>query len=332
MRVGRTSWHKSYPKGPPLSPFRTSSTSPSYVMALQNKVILFGDQTVEPCPLIKQLWRSSSHSTTLQTFFEKTADGLRRELALAQVSDRSNFPCFHSILSLVETYTQSHEPDEAVATVLLCVYQLALLLTYELQCNDLSTAANACVASRREDNDELIFDTRSSTRTYLVGLCTGMLPAAALAAASSTSQLLRLAPDIVRMALRLGLEVRRRSDQIERTSESWATVVPGTPPQEQQKALDQFHEETVSHPNPLKILFDAEKMSAIVDCRKQKSLHQCQNRGERNHQRPSFDCGILVFIFRAIQACPQDQTPYYSSVPRIPPWSSRRQRDTRIIG
>lgn len=105
----------------------------SQVMALQSKVILFGDQTVDPCPLIKQLWRSSSHHTVLQTFFERTADGLRRELAFAQFADRSDFPDFHSIPSLVDTYSQSHKPDEAVATVLLCVYQLALLLTCDPQ-------------------------------------------------------------------------------------------------------------------------------------------------------------------------------------------------------
>lgn len=110
-----------------------------------------------------------------------------------------------------------------------------------------------------------------------------MLPAAALAAVSSTSQLLRLSPDIVCMALRLGLEARRRSVQIERTSESWATVVRGISPQEQQKALDQFHQENVSRPNSLRILFEAEKISAIVDRRKQKGLHQCRGRRERNY-------------------------------------------------
>ncbi|KAL8730110.1 MAG: hypothetical protein Q9166_004309 [cf. Caloplaca sp. 2 TL-2023] len=68
-----------------------------------------------------------------------------------------------------------------------------------------------------------------------------MLPAAALAVTTSTSQLLRLAPDIVRVALRLGLAARRRSTQIERSSESWATVVSGIAPKEQQKALDAFH-------------------------------------------------------------------------------------------
>lgn len=76
-------------------------------------------------------------------------------------------------------------------------------------------------------------------------MCTGMLPVAALAVTTSTVQLLKLAPEIVRMALRLGLEARRRSTQIERSNESWAAVVPGMTPREQQKALDLFHGEHV---------------------------------------------------------------------------------------
>lgn len=79
----------------------------------------------------------------------------------------------------------------------------------------------------------------------MVGMCTGMLPVAALAVTTSTSQLLKLAPEIVRIALRLGLEARRRSTQIERSNDSWARIVPGLAPREQQKALDLFHVEHV---------------------------------------------------------------------------------------
>ena len=99
-------------------------------MALQSRVVLFGDQTVDPCPLIKQLCRGSTESGVLRAFFERTSDALRRELALAEPIDRSSFPFFDSIPGLVEAYSQSGKPDEAVATVLLCVYQLGLLLTY----------------------------------------------------------------------------------------------------------------------------------------------------------------------------------------------------------
>ena len=72
-----------------------------------------------------------------------------------------------------------------------------------------------------------------------------MLPAAALAASSSSNQLLRLAPEIVLVALRLGLEANRRSAQIEASHESWASVVPGIAPQEQQEALSQFNDKFV---------------------------------------------------------------------------------------
>ena len=99
-------------------------------MALQSKVVLFSDQTADPCPLIKQLYRSSIDSPTLKTFFEKTSDGLRQELAFAEPSDRSAFPKFNTIPGLVEAYSQNDCPDVAVATVVLCVYQLALLLMY----------------------------------------------------------------------------------------------------------------------------------------------------------------------------------------------------------
>ena len=98
-------------------------------MALQSKVVLFGDQTTDSRPLIKQLCRSSINSPTLKAFFDRTSDGLRQELAIAEPSDRSTFPSFNTIPGLVEAYSQNACPDVTVATVVLCVYQLALLLT-----------------------------------------------------------------------------------------------------------------------------------------------------------------------------------------------------------
>lgn len=102
-------------------------------MALANKILLFGDQTLDPNPLITALCRSSKDSITLAAFFEKTSDALRQELALAQPSDRLTFPLFSSISGLCEAYSRGADPDVAVATVLLCVYQLGLLLAYAVR-------------------------------------------------------------------------------------------------------------------------------------------------------------------------------------------------------
>ena len=68
-----------------------------------------------------------------------------------------------------------------------------------------------------------------------------MLPAAALAFSSSSTQLLELAPKIVCISLRLGLEAGRRSAQIESSDEGWAVVVPGVGLQEQREILLRFH-------------------------------------------------------------------------------------------
>ncbi|KAL9598139.1 MAG: hypothetical protein Q9219_004695 [cf. Caloplaca sp. 3 TL-2023] len=53
---------------------------------------------------------------------------------------------------------------------------------------------------------------------------------------------------MVRMALRLGLKARRRSNQIEKSGESWATIVSGIFPEKQQRSLDLFHEQECEFP------------------------------------------------------------------------------------
>ena len=98
-------------------------------MAMASKVVLFGDQTVDPCPLIKQLWRQSKTSLTLQAFFRTAYTALRQELAIADIFDRSKFPSFDSISALSEVYSHSSESNQTVFTVLLCIAQLGLVLS-----------------------------------------------------------------------------------------------------------------------------------------------------------------------------------------------------------
>lgn len=81
---------------------------------------------------------------------------------------------------------------------------------------------------------------------YVLGLCTGLLSAAAAAASRSVSDLLRIAPEIVCISLRVALEAQHRSAQLEKSSESWAVVVAGIPATEQQGAIDEFHKSHVT--------------------------------------------------------------------------------------
>ena len=95
------------------------------------------------------------------------------------------------------------------------------------------------------EEDPGLLDAKPSSEIEIVGLCTGLLPAAAAATARSTRELLQLAPSIICIALRLALEVDLRSSQIEETTQSWAVIVSGIPSEKQQSALDDYHKQTV---------------------------------------------------------------------------------------
>lgn len=100
------------------------------------------------------------------------------------------------------------------------------------------------------ENDPSVLEAKPPSKIYIIGLCTGLLPAAAAATAKSAGELLQLAPSIIRIALRLSLEVDRRSSWIEETTQSWASIVPGIPVNEQLSALDDFHKQTVRPNTP----------------------------------------------------------------------------------
>lgn len=73
-----------------------------------------------------------------------------------------------------------------------------------------------------------------------------MLPAATAACIDSTSDLLELAPEIVRIAARLGSCVGRRSWALQPTSGSWATSISGITIDQLQDAIQQYNETYVS--------------------------------------------------------------------------------------
>ncbi|KAI9876882.1 MAG: hypothetical protein M1830_005404, partial [Pleopsidium flavum] len=189
-------------------------------MARQTDLLLFGDQTGETSPVILKLFRQSKHSRYLQDFLRKTTDALQYQVSKLQPSEQERFFSFDSILGLSEAYSQNGVNDAAVSTVLLCVTQLGSLMIHA------------------EKYPHIL---QSSSDIILLGLCTGLLPAAAAATTTSLSGLLKLAPDIVCVSLRVGLLASRRSTQLERSMESWAIMVSGVPASELQKVLQEFH-------------------------------------------------------------------------------------------
>ncbi|KAK0112637.1 hypothetical protein ONS95_014376 [Cadophora gregata] len=191
-------------------------------MAQPMRVLVFGDQTEDPLPTIKDLYCQSQRSVFLSHFL-KTAEDAVRQLAGDLPSAQQRHLRFSSFCLLAETVQEDARPDVVVSTLLLCVAQLGALV-------------------QNLERDPTLLDRDSSSRTIVLGYCTGLLPAAAAALTHSMVDLLAIAPEIVATSVRLGLEVQRRSTLLEDCQESWARVVTGIPIGTLRKSLEEFHD------------------------------------------------------------------------------------------
>ena len=81
---------------------------------------------------------------------------------------------------------------------------------------------------------------------HILGLCTGLLPAAAAAVARDTSELITFGLEIVAVSFRLAHELALRSRRIEETPGSWGCTIMGVTGEKLQAILDQFHQAQVS--------------------------------------------------------------------------------------
>lgn len=93
-------------------------------------------------------------------------------------------------------------------------------------------------------------DSTSPGETCLVGLCTGLFAAAAIASSPSISQLIPIAIQVMLMAFRTGAHVAALADRLNSRSdlsESWTYVVPAAQESEINTILSDFHKENVRH-------------------------------------------------------------------------------------
>ena len=85
------------------------------------------------------------------------------------------------------------------------------------------------------------------SETYLLGLCTGALAAAAIGSCKTLSELLLVAVQAVIVAFRLGLLVVEVGNRIEpKSSSTWSLIFPGLMPSTVSAALKDFSTAKVS--------------------------------------------------------------------------------------
>lgn len=79
----------------------------------------------------------------------------------------------------------------------------------------------------------------------MLALCTGLLPAAAAAAARDTSELLTIGVEIVAITIRMSFDIYRRMKLVEGSGGLWASTLVGADVGKTQQILKDFHETQV---------------------------------------------------------------------------------------
>ncbi|KAL8840742.1 MAG: hypothetical protein Q9170_001180 [Blastenia crenularia] len=188
-------------------------------MALNMKILLFGDQTADPRAHLRDQLLAGRSNILLNLFVQKVGTALKNEISQLPQFEQNTIPSFSTLEELTNLSSTTEGIHQGVASALLCVSQLAKYI----------------------DADQDLFD---SPNTLIVGLCTGLLAAAAVASAPAPHRLIPLGVEVVLIAFRVGTYVHRTARQLDisRTgTDSWSVVVGGTTKENAQDALAEFH-------------------------------------------------------------------------------------------
>lgn len=96
------------------------------------------------------------------------------------------------------------------------------------------------------ESDSSILEPSGPT-LHLLGLCTGLLPAAVASVARDTNELIQFGLEIVVIAFRLAHELKLRSKHIEDAPGCWSYTIPGNTAEQLQDILERFHRAHVVH-------------------------------------------------------------------------------------
>lgn len=190
-------------------------------------IFAFGDQTVDSHTFLAQaLLRKENPFLT--TFLQRTQVALRDEIQRLPRYRRDQIPQFSTIHELSRRYYASEARDPALDSTLLCISQLAHWI------------------GLHEENPLEYPDPKDA---QILGVCTGLLAASAVASCSSLASLIPLAVETVTIAFRTGALVAANSDSLEKcsTEDSWSTVVGGQQAHSMQDEIDNFNEGQVIH-------------------------------------------------------------------------------------
>jgi hypothetical protein len=95
-----------------------------------NRILLFGDSSDAPIPLIRQLLAKSRHSRNTQVFIQNVVDAVGREVEKLTPLERDTVRMINSIQDLQECVESKRDRFGIARTILLFVARVGELILY----------------------------------------------------------------------------------------------------------------------------------------------------------------------------------------------------------
>ncbi|ERS95912.1 hypothetical protein HMPREF1624_07446 [Sporothrix schenckii ATCC 58251] len=191
-------------------------------MADRLAFLLFGDQSLDTYDFLSGFYREGHQGILATAFLNQAGEALWREIEGLGRLERAKLPLFRTLQQLNERYHAQDLKHPAVDGALLCITQLVHYIDHA------------------EKHWE---DVTQHEHTYLVGLCSGLFAAAAIASTPSLSALVPVAVQAVLMSFRTGLYVATLADRLcppSEKSESWTYVYPNQQEEDIRRVLSEF--------------------------------------------------------------------------------------------
>nr|A0A455M7S4.1 RecName: Full=Non-reducing polyketide synthase atnG; Short=NR-PKS atnG; AltName: Full=Arthripenoid biosynthesis cluster protein G [Arthrinium sp.]AYO60880.1 NR-PKS AtnG [Arthrinium sp.] len=185
-------------------------------------VFLFGDQADAPMPMVRRVVERSRHSKNLESFLQSAIDNVQLEVARLTPAERDTIGPFHSLEGLADSLKEKSDRHGIAQMVSVFIARIGELILHA-------------------ENDPALLD--SSTPLLSLGICGGLLPAAAVAAATNIHELIEVASYLARVNCRVAVAISRRSIEIESGPGSWAFSVLGSAVAQLPDILEDFHRE-----------------------------------------------------------------------------------------
>jgi hypothetical protein len=95
-----------------------------------NRILLFGDSSDAPIPLVRQLLAKSRNSKSIRLFIQNVVDTVGREVRNFTPEERDSVGMVHSIQDLQECVEANRDRFGIARTILLLVARIGELILY----------------------------------------------------------------------------------------------------------------------------------------------------------------------------------------------------------